>query len=136
MLGGSVVPLGLYVTKQTRPPGGQFKNRLHGPCAHAHGSICPRFIPISQFKVQLHWVQLELRITHIRCYNEKVEVLASLGPQKIVSTLISVSFQIVMSKTTNSPNSGSGTAQPHRRSASTKDRYDKTTNPSHQTIQN
>ena len=24
---------------------------------------------------------LQLRLTHIRCYNEKVEVLASLGPQ-------------------------------------------------------
>ena len=39
-------------------------------------------IQIRQFQSQLIPEQLELRITHIQCYNEKVEVLASIGAQK------------------------------------------------------
>ena len=40
-------------------------------------------IQIRQFQSQLIPEQLELRISHIQRYNEKVEVLASLGPQKM-----------------------------------------------------
>ena len=77
---------GFVATIKTRPPGGQTKNRLHVPCGHGTGPTYPNVGPIDQSKSILWYRKLELRITHIRCYNEKVEVLASLGPQQKKTT--------------------------------------------------
>ena len=41
------------------------------------------FVKIFQVFGPILAQHVELRLTHSQCYNEKVEVLASLGPQKI-----------------------------------------------------
>ena len=44
-------------------------------------SLHPIGIPLGQFNQPLSVQKPELRIAPIQCYNKKVEVLASLGPQ-------------------------------------------------------